>query len=218
VEQIGLYLAGAGSLDGSDPFLTAMTYEVLQDRGWTPMPVARDVEQGEVINHRFAYEESPERNSLDESARLVRGNIRDFRDVETEDLSGGVLVGGGGVLSTWTDYHERGRECRITERLKFHLHEFQEQGKPILALDNSAVAVAVAFRERELDLTLNPGANSELRSDLASFGVSVDEDTPSVDEAHDLVCLPDLVDEVRLPEARNQLTGAIDSFQSLCMD
>lgn len=213
--NIGLYLAGAGSLDGSDPFTTVLTYERLQRRGWTPVPVGRDISQGKVLNHRFAYEQGEERNSLTESARLVRGNIEDCRDVDTEDLDGAVLVGGGGVLTTWTDYDERGSDCRITERLKFHLMEFHQQSKPVLALDNASIAVAVAFREQEIQPTLNPGTNSEYRSLLESMGATVGDESPCWDRPNRLGSLPDLTGVTDLTELGESLDVALEQFERL---
>lgn len=210
--NIGLYLAGAGSLDGSDPFVSVLTYHHLQDRDWTPVPVARDVAMGQVIDHRFAHETQEERNSLTESARLVRGNVDDFRDVDTDDLSGAVLVGGGGVLSTWTDYHERGQDCRITERLKFHLMELHRDGKPIIALDNAGIAIAVAFAQQDLEPTLNPGDNVDHRDLVESTGSVLSKTEPSWDEENRIGCLPNLTREAHLPSIESRLSDAFDDF------
>jgi len=199
VNSVGLYLAGAGSLDGSDPFLTTFAYQALQSLNYDPVPLARDIKQGEVINHRFAHRESNPRNSLDESARLVRGKIDDLRDVDTERLAGAVLVGGGGVLNTWTDFHERAENCRITERLKFHLHELNNQEKPIFCLGNAGFAVAVAFREQEVSLLLNPGKNPGLRKAINGYGSNTTDSNPSWDQQHQVGCLTDLLGNEELP-------------------
>ena len=205
MSSVGLYLSGSGSLDGSDPFLSTFAYEALQRIDFDPIPTARDIEQGEVINHRFAHRESHPRNSLDESARLVRGKIDDLRDVETETLAGAVLVGGGGVLNTWTDFHERGTDCRITERLKFHLQELKRQGKPVLCLGNAAFAVAVAFREQEKSLSLNPGKNPALRKAMNQYGSKTIDSNPSWDPNHKIGCLTDLLGSSHLPAIRRKI-------------
>lgn len=209
---IGLYLAGAGSLDGSDPFLSTFAYEALQQNEFEVTALGRDVEQGEVLNHRFAHRESNPRNSLDESARLVRGGIDDLRDVDTEQLDGAVLVGGGGVLSTWTDFHERGSEARITERLKFHLHQLHNQGKPVLALGNAGFAIAVAFREQNCSLQLNVGKNKSLQEAVERYGNQTTESNPSWDPEHKIGCLVNLLDEENLPHLRNQIHDCISEY------
>jgi enhancing lycopene biosynthesis protein 2 len=218
VSEIGLYLSGAGSLDGSDVFSAVVVYELLQEFGFTPRPMARDIPQGRVINHRFAHEQSDERNSLTESARVVRGDIDDLRDVDTNDLSGGVLVGGGGVLTTWTDYHERGRDCRITERLKFHLVEFFQQDKPVLVLDNAAVAVAVAFREQDYGPSLNPGDNAELRQLVEDTGSTASDRSPCVDESFPVRSEPDLTGISKLSELRDTLEESVRWLEELVND
>lgn len=205
MDRVAVYLSGTGSLDGSDVFPTVQTYEVLQEAEVEPVGTGRDVDQGEVLNHRTARPEGQPRNALDEAARMVRGDIVDMRDLATEELDAAVLVGGGGTLSTWTDYHQRGEECRVTERLKFHVMEFYEDDRPILALDNAGFVLGAIFRHTSYSPRLNPGSNPQLVRTMTEWDVELTEKNPSWDDEASIGCLPDLTREDHLPTLRKLL-------------
>ncbi len=202
---IGIYLSGTGSLDGSDVFPTVLVYELLQEAGFEPIAVGRDVQQGEVLNHRTAQSEPGSRNAMDEAARMVRGDIVDMRDVTTEDLHAAVLVGGGGSLSTWTDFHERGKDCRVTERLKFHLMEFYEDDRPILCLDNAGFVLGAILRHTSRKSRMNPGSNPQLLRTMKEWDVEVADENPCWDDDRQIGCLPDLTQRDHLPSLKTSL-------------
>lgn len=205
MSKLAVYLSGSGSLDGSDVMTSVLTLEILQELGHEPVAVGRDVSQGEVLNHRTARSEDDSRNALDEAARIVRGDILDMRDLETDDFEAALFVGGGGVLSTWTDYHERGAECRVTERLKFHVLDFYRDDRAILALDNAGFALGSIFRHVENPPVLNPGDNDRLVRTLENWDLDVTNRSPCWDRDRRVGCLPDLTRENHFPDLRRSL-------------
>ncbi|MFB6355375.1 MAG: hypothetical protein ABEJ65_02535 [bacterium] len=209
--HVGLYLAGTGSLDGSDVYTAVLAYDQIQKRGWDPRPIGRDVKQGEVRNHRDAREISVDRNSLTESARMVRGDIKDMRDVDTDQLLGGVFVGGGGVLSTWTDFHERGKDCRITERLKFHINDFYNKNQPIICLGNAGLAVARVLSDVDEKIQMNPGQNSKIKEAIEYYGIQINSAQPCWDEENRVGTRPGFIREESLGIIRQE----IDTLLSL---
>lgn len=208
---VGLYLSGAGSLDGSDAISTVLAYGALQKCGREPIPVGRDVDQGRVVDHRTAQTMNESRNALSEAARLVRGNIRDMRDVDAGELQAAVLVGGDGMLSTWTDYHDRGAECRITERLKYQILDLHKNDKPIVCLGNAGFVVAHVFRDRESTPRLNVGSNATLNETLRDWGIRLTDTDPAWDATHRVGCLPGVTREDDLPRSQDRLTDFLEA-------
>jgi enhancing lycopene biosynthesis protein 2 len=215
MNTVAVYLSGTGSLDGSDVMTVVLACEVLQDLGIEPVAVGRDVQQGEVLNHRTARPEETPRNALDESARIVRGDIVDMRDLETDEIEATVLVGGGGTLTTWTDYHKRGEDCRVTERLKFHVMEFSGGDCPILALDNAGFVLGAIFRHTSDSPRLNPGSNPQLVRMMEKWDVELTDDDPCWDDERRVGCLPNLTQRDNLPALRTSLR---DFFVSAGID
>ncbi len=205
MKSVGLYLSGCGSLDGSDVMATVLAYHSLQDADCDPVPVARDLSQGDVINHRTARPEDRERNALDEAARIVRGNITEMREVEVGELDGALFVGGGGTLSTWTDFKERGKDCRVTERLKFHVLDLYRNGKPLLGLDNAGFVLGIVLKETVDSLRINPGNNRLLREIMREWELEVTNESPTWDSNHRIGSIPNLSREEDLPELRNSI-------------
>lgn len=214
--RVGLYLSGNGSLDGSDVFSAVLAYQVLQEKGHEPVPVGRDVDQGEVIDHRTARPQEEQRNALSEAARIVKGDIRDMRDVDAKNLDGAIHVGGGGVLSTWTDFHERGSRCRVTERLKYQVLDLHEERSPQVCLGNAAFVLGQILRDQPDPPELNPGSNESLRETLREWEVPVTDSSPCWDADHQVGSFPDFTKGDNLAEKRRILLDFLDetSFAS----
>lgn len=192
--KLGLYLAGCGSLDGSDIPTAVLARELLQADGHDVLVGARDISQATVINHRTLEQEEASRNSLDESARVARGAIDDLKDIDRGELEGLVLVGGGGVLSTWTDFDERGAELRITERLKFHLESVHGNGGPIVCLGNAHLPVAFVLREQG-PVRFHRGSNRSVRELVDSWNHVLTESNPTIDRSHSVAHLTGLLNQ-----------------------
>lgn len=203
--RVGLYLSGSGSLDGSDVIISVLAYTALQKTGHDPVPVGRDIGQGRVVDHRTAQSQAETRNALSEAARIVRGNIRDMREVEPERMAGAVLVGGDGTLSTWTDFHQRGPDCRVTERLKHHVLDFFQAKNPLVCLGNAGFVLARILRNQAPELSVNVGSNQQLIQAVNDWGVSVTEASPSWDEANQVGCQPAVARSEDLPEVSTRI-------------
>lgn len=204
--RVGLYLSGVGSLDGSDVYLAVLGQLLLEEAGHTCLPLGRDVAQGEVRNHRSATPGAGTRNALEEAARIVRGNIRDLREVEADTLDAAVLVGGGGARCTWTDYHERGSNLRVTERLKFHLLDLYRRERPILCLDDAVLPAAFVLREVADGLTLQPGEGAVGRL-VSGWEVIPSSENPCWDADHRVGTLTGLLKCNELPRLRDRIRG-----------
>lgn len=210
--DVGLYLSGAGSLDGSDVISAVLAYQSIQQLGHDPVPVGRDINQGRVVDHRTARTIEESRNALSEAARVVRGNVEDMRDVDTNGLIGAILVGGDGTLSTWTDYHERGDQCRVTERLKYHVLDLFKADKPLVCFGNAGFVTARILRDADRDLTVNVGNNSRLNETLRNWGVDTTDESPYRSENRKIGYYPEATRNDHLPETVSTLTGFLDRF------
>jgi enhancing lycopene biosynthesis protein 2 len=211
MKTVGLYLSGNGSLDGSDVMTSVLAYKALQEYECQPVPIARDLSQGDVINHRTAREEEDDRNSLEETARLTRGNITEMRDVDVDNLDGAIFVGGGGTLSTWTDFKERGADCRVTERLKFQVLDLFRDNKPLLALDNAGFVLGFILKETVESLRINPGSNPRLRETMEKWGLTLSKESLTWDESNRVGCLPDLTREDNLPVLEENIQDLLET-------
>lgn len=212
MDRAVLYLSGCGTLDGSDPVTAVLTMSILQQEGITVQPVGRDIDQGQVINHRTLQQSEEERNALDEAARIFRGNIQDFKNLDPDRFDSAWLMGGGGTLSTWTDYHQRGTDCRITERLKYQLLDFHNSNDPIFCLENAGFIMAHILQERTADLRVNVGSNEKLNETIREWGARPVDDIPSSDPAARVACLPDLTRQEDFQVIRKKLRGLLSIF------
>ena len=75
--------------------------------------------QKHVINHLTGeVAEGETRNVLVESARIARGNIKDIKDVQANDLDGLVIPGGFGAAKNLTSFADDGIDCEIHREVR----------------------------------------------------------------------------------------------------
>ena len=77
--KIGVLLSGCGVFDGAEIHEAVLTMLALDQAGATIVCMAPNVDQHHVVNHLTQEEMAEKRNVLVESARIARGEIRNYR-------------------------------------------------------------------------------------------------------------------------------------------
>ena len=97
-KKIGVVLSGCGVYDGAEIHEAVITLLAIDRAGAEAVCMAPDVDQMHVINHLTGEEMSGnKRNVLVESARIARGNIKDIRNVQADDIDALFFPGGFGA-------------------------------------------------------------------------------------------------------------------------
>ncbi|HIF9371197.1 TPA: isoprenoid biosynthesis glyoxalase ElbB [Photobacterium damselae] len=101
--KVAVVLSGSGVYDGSEINEAVLTFLQLETVGIEYDVFAQNKIQTHNINHLTGETNNNQRNILEESARIVRGNIKDLAAMNTEDYKGIVIVGGFGVAKNYSD-------------------------------------------------------------------------------------------------------------------
>ena len=97
--KVGVILSGCGVYDGSEIHEAVISLLALNRAGADVVSMAPNMEQT-VINHLTGEPaEGASRNVLEESARIVRGEIQDIAKVDTTDLDALFIPGGFVVIA-----------------------------------------------------------------------------------------------------------------------
>jgi len=187
--KVGVLLSGCGVQDGSEVYESVLALLAVEKNGATPVAMAPDIVQADVINHYTGQEDRGEtrdvlaatgRHVLAEAARIVRGKITAVGEVSAHDIDALVIPGGYGVVKNLCTYIEegvKGRVNRNTERLISELHGL---GKPIGAICIAPVMLALALPGKHIGVTV--GNDSKVGKDLLEMGAQPVE--TAVNEIH----------------------------------
>lgn len=168
-KKVGVILSGCGVHDGSEINEAILTMLYLEQGGAEVVCMAPDVPQANVINHITGEEMVESRNVLIESARIARGNIKDLKEVKSEELDALILPGGFGAAKNLTSFAFKGPDGQVQPEVDRILKEMIKAKKPIGALCIAPAALAMSLREYGLELTV--GSHEDTIGALQSMGV-----------------------------------------------
>lgn len=167
-KRVGVVLAGCGFLDGSEIQEAVATLLALDRRKSRIIAMAPDVPQMHVIDHTRKEPGAGERRVLAESARIVRGDIRDLAEVRERDLDALVFPGGYGVAKNLCTYATEGRAMRVNADVERLVLDMRSARKPMGFICIAPVLAAKILGHQGVKLTI--GDDATTAADLESFG------------------------------------------------
>lgn len=141
-KNIGVLISGCGYLDGAEIQETVCTLLALDEAGADAICMAPNISLS-VVDHLTGNTTGETRNVLVESARIVRGKIRDLSTVRGEELDALILPGGYGAAKNLSDFASKGVEMSVNEEVARLVRAVHEAGKPIGFI---CIAPAIAAR------------------------------------------------------------------------
>ncbi len=131
-KKVAVVLSGCGVYDGSEIYESVLTLQRLDEQDCAVGCFAPATPQMHVIDHRSGEpREGEQRNTLQEAARLARGDIEDLAQARAEAWDALVVPGGYGVVKNLCDFAQRGARCQVEENFLRFAQEMHRLGKPI---------------------------------------------------------------------------------------
>ena len=107
-KKVGVVLAGCGWLDGAEIQEAVAVLWALDRRGVEVETFAPNIPQMHVVDHREGEPDDGERNVLEESARIARGEIRELSDAKVSELDMLIFPGGFGAAKNLCSFAVEG--------------------------------------------------------------------------------------------------------------
>jgi enhancing lycopene biosynthesis protein 2 len=193
MKKVAIILSGCGVFDGSEIHEACAALLALKKLDAEVIACAPTGPQMHVINHLKGEPDSvPARDILEESARLVRGEITPLDQVDPLDLDAVLLPGGFGAAKNLCNFAVEGANCTVHPQLEAFLKEAHTVGKPIGAMCIAPVILAKVFG-KELGPRLTIGNDPDTAAALEDMGaVHVDciASESVVDETNKMVTTP----------------------------
>ncbi len=168
-KRVGVVLSGCGFLDGAEIQEATCTLLSLDRRGAKVVAMAPDVEQMHVVDHvKSAPAEGQRRRVLEESARIVRGQIVELSSVQAKDLDALVFPGGYGVAKNLCTFAVDGRNMKVLPAVEKLARDMRAAGKPAGYVCIAPVIAARLFGGEQVTLTI--GNDRDTAAAMESWG------------------------------------------------
>jgi enhancing lycopene biosynthesis protein 2 len=165
-KRVGVLLSGSGFLDGAEIQEATCTLLSLDRRGAVLLATAPDQPQHHVVDHAAQQPVAGAlRNVMQESARIVRGQITPLEQVKAEDLDALILPGGFGVAKNLCSYAYEGAAMRVDPGVERLLRAMRATGKPLGFICIAPVIAARLFGSDKVQVTigLDPATAGHIR-------------------------------------------------------
>lgn len=147
--RIAVILSGCGYLDGSEIREVVLALLYLDKAKMQYRCFAPDIWQHEVINHVNGKIMNEKRNAMVESARITRGDISSWSELEPERYDALIVPGGYGLAKTVSNFAVKGLGFEVHNQFKRIMLGFRYKARPIGVFGLAPVIVLKAIEENK---------------------------------------------------------------------
>lgn len=216
MKKVGVILSGCGVYDGSEVHEAVLTLLALDRNRAEAVCIAPDMEFEEV-NHVTGEGTGAKRNVLQESARIVRGNIKEIKVVAASDLDAVIIPGGMGAAKNLCDFAVKGPDASIHPDVARLIKEMTLAKKPIGAIC-IAPALVAAVLGKEYAPSVTIGTDSGTATAIFQTGsihVECSATDFVVDKKHKIVSTPAYMLAKNISEAAVGIEKAVKAVLEL---
>ena len=223
MKNIAIILSGCGNMDGSEIHESVFSMLAIAEAGCKYQCFAPDIKQHHVINHITKQESEQNRNVLEESSRIARGEIKGLNHLKASEYDALVIPGGAGAAKNLTSWAFDGHKSVIIDDLRDVIISFVKQNKPIVALCISPVVIARALEGTKFNPTITIGTNKEsspydidgIKDEVELCGSKVamkSIEQVSIDKELKIITAPCYMMDADIEQVRNNAKMAIDQM------
>ncbi|MBR5154326.1 MAG: isoprenoid biosynthesis glyoxalase ElbB [Alphaproteobacteria bacterium] len=189
--HFAVILSGCGRADGSEIHEATLALLAIDKSGCTYSCFAPNTPQRSVVNHFTSTNTNEERNVLEESARIARGNIRDLSELKVEDFDCILLPGGLGAITNWCDFQTKGMACDVNSSLEEVLKEAYVSQKVIGAMCIAPMLLAKVLGHHGITITIgNDKKLAQIITEIGAKSQDCDAISSVVDKDNLIVTTP----------------------------
>lgn len=153
-KKYAVILSGCGHFDGAEIRESVLTFLALDTHGAEYEVFAPNQDQFHTLNHLSGDESSTNRNILEESGRIARGNIKPLSEMNSKDFSGLLIPGGFGVAKNFCTFAFKGSEGEVSPAIQTTIKDFYDSKKPIGAICIAPALLSLVLGENGIEVTI----------------------------------------------------------------
>ncbi len=211
--RVGVMISGCGFQDGAEIQESVFTLLALSKRGHEIVPIAPDMPQHHVTNHKSMQTMKDEtRNVSEEAARIFRGAPK--TPEEAGELDALIMPGGFGAALNLCDFAEKGADCQVQPEVGKLIRSIVESGKPVGAWCIAPALLAATLRgDPSVQLTIgNDPATAKALESMGAKHVDCVVDACVVDLEHKIVTTPAYMYKAQVHEVQAGIENAVTAL------
>jgi len=169
MKNIAVVLTGCGYLDGSEITEVVSLMIELDRLGCSATFYAPDTSFNPTAHSSYPSIGEESRNTLEESSRITRGQIKNLLELKSENYDGLALPGGFGAAKYLSSWAVDGAACSVNQTVKSAILSFHSESKPILAMCIAPTLVAKTLG-KEFSPCLTLGKDAKNAEELEKTG------------------------------------------------
>ncbi|GEM77424.1 isoprenoid biosynthesis glyoxalase ElbB [Vibrio sagamiensis] len=208
--NVAVILSGCGVFDGAEINETVLTLLALEEQGCDYTCFSLDKPQNHTINHHSGEMEETERNILEESARIVRGNIKSLSEIDVNDFSALIVPGGFGVAKNFSSIASDGKNFIIDPEIEKVLRSFSAAKKPVGYMCISPVLLPKFYHGVRCTIG-NDLDTANIINELGGQHVDCAVEDIVIDEEHKVVSTPAYMLASNMVEAKRGIDKLVSA-------
>lgn len=214
-KKIAVVLSGCGVYDGAEIYEATLVQLRLDEAGIPFQCMAPNREQMHVVNHLTGEADTGNRNILEESARLCRGEIVDLGTANANDYAAAIFPGGFGAAKNLCNYAVApdAREFRVSAEVARFVKAMQAQKKPVGMICIAPVMIPALYGDGAICTVGNdddPAAKAIRGMGGVHKACAVDDIV--IDEANNVITTPAYMLATRISEASAGITKLVNAI------
>jgi enhancing lycopene biosynthesis protein 2 len=152
--SILILIGGCGVYDGSECTEVVATLVHLSRADTDAQCYAPDIKQANTINHLNGSVEPDNRDVLNESARIARGNVKPLSELTVRGYDALIFPGGFGAAKNLSDWAVNGTNATLQPDVARVIKAFHSAKIPIGACCISPTLLALALKNKSITVTV----------------------------------------------------------------
>jgi enhancing lycopene biosynthesis protein 2 len=217
-KKIAVILSGCGHYDGAEIRESVLTLTALDAEEAIVSIFAPNQNQFHVVNHMIGTENEEDRNMLEESARIARGEITNLDELNARDFDGVIFPGGFGVAKNLCNWAFEGSECQVEGKVEEIIMNFYELKKPIGALCIAPALIATVLGKQKITVTVgNDEITAEEIQKTGAIHINKDVHEICIDKQHKIVTTPAyMYNDAKLHKVQEGISACVKELIELC--
>lgn len=214
--KFALLLSGCGQHDGSETHEVILTLLGLAKEEVVWDAFAPNISQSQVVNHLSEkISQNETRNVLVESARLVRGKIKDLVEADLNQYDALILPGGFGAVSNLCNWGEKGFNFEFNSDVQKFLEKAVLLKKPVGFICISPVIIPRLYTNCKLTIGNDPILADQINK-VGGKHVNCPADGAVVDHENKVVSTPANMVTNNIVELQIGIQKLIQELKKMC--
>lgn len=159
MKKVAVILSGCGFLDGAEITEAISTLIAIGQNGASYKVFAPNKDVPET-NHLTQKPSGQQRNVMQESARIARGEIQPLEELKAKDFDALAFPGGFGAALHLCNFAEKGSGGEMDPQVARIVKDFHGSRKPIAAICIAPAIMALAFGQKGVSVTIGDDAGT----------------------------------------------------------